>query len=151
MDPLRIAGYRRSMVRRLAQTLVQVLVLASLPLLACTTPSDDTGADACELDLEQIRAEILVPHCTGEWCHDAVAPMAGLDFTRSVEGITEQLVDVPSTVCANWVRVIPGDPERSILLAKLLDLPPCGDRMPVDGHLSAHDIACIERWIETLE
>jgi hypothetical protein len=147
MDRSRNAGYRRSMVRRIAP----MLVLAAAPLLACKSPSDDTGADACELDIEQIRAEILLPHCTGEWCHDAVAPMAGLDLTRSVEGITAQLVDEPSTVCANWVRVIPGDPERSIFLAKLLDLPPCGDRMPVDGHLSAHDIACIERWIETLE
>ncbi|MFO7565047.1 MAG: hypothetical protein R6X02_20545 [Enhygromyxa sp.] len=127
------------------------LVLAALVLLACNKPSGDEDGEVCDMDFEQIRAEILLPTCTSEFCHDADAPAANLDFTRSAEGIAAQLVDVPSGVCADWVRVVPGDPERSILLAKLHDPPPCGERMPVDGHLSEHDIACLTRWVETVE
>lgn len=128
------------------------VLLAAVPLLACNKPSDEAGdGEVCDMDFEQIRAEILVPNCTNEFCHDADAPAANMDFTRSAEAIAAQLVDVPSGVCADWVRVVPGDPGRSILLAKLLDPPPCGEQMPIDGHLSTHEIACIERWIETVE
>jgi hypothetical protein len=103
------------------------------------------------MEFEQIRAEIIVPTCTGEFCHDANAPAANLDFTRSADGIIAQLVDVPSAVCANWVRVVPGDPEHSILLAKLGDPPPCGEQMPIDGHLTDREIECFEHWIQTVE
>jgi len=127
------------------------LVPAALALLACNRPAEEAGDDeVCDLDFEQIRAEILLPNCAGEFCHDADAPAANLDYTRSAEAIAAQLVDVPSAVCADWVRVVPGDPENSILLAKLHD-PPCGEQMPIDGHLSEHDIACIAQWIETVE
>jgi hypothetical protein len=129
--------------------LLPSLVLASSTLLGCPKPDGGAGGEACDADLEQIRAEILVPQCTGEFCHDADAPAANLDFTRSAEAIAAQLVDVPSGVCADWVRVVPGDPERSILLAKLHDPPPCGERMPQDAApLSARDLACVRAWIE---
>jgi hypothetical protein len=129
------------------------LVLVALALLACPKPAEEAGdeGEVCDAQFEQIRAEILVPNCTNEFCHDADSPAANLDFTRSAEGIAAQLVDVPSGVCADWVRVVPGDPERSILLAKLHDPPPCGEQMPVDGHLSEHDIACLEQWVSEVE
>ena len=127
-------------------------MLAALTLLGCPNPADsdagETEGEVCDADLDQVRAEILVPQCTSEFCHDADAPAAGLDFTRSSAGIAAQLVHVPSSVCADWVRVVPGDPKRSILLAKLLDPPPCGEPMPIDGELSDYEIACISRWID---
>jgi hypothetical protein len=140
-------------VRRFATS---SLIVASLGLLACNKPTEEAGEEAgqgevCDSDFEQIRAEILQPNCTNEFCHDADAPAANLDFTRSAEGIAAQLLDVPSGVCADWVRVVPGDPESSILFAKLHAPPPCGEQMPIDGHLSEHDIACIGNWIETVE
>ena len=145
----RNTGYR-PLVRRLSTT---SLLLAALGLLACIKPAEEAGDDeaVCESDFEQIRSDILLPNCTNEFCHDADAPAANLDFTRAAEGITAQLLDVPSGVCADWVRVVPGDPERSMLFAKLHDPPPCGERMPVDGHLTEHEIACIGHWIETVE
>lgn len=141
-----MTGYRW-LVRRHSST---TLMLAALALFACHHEGDE-GGEVCDADFEQIRAEILLPNCTGEFCHDADAPAANLDYTRSAEAIAAQLIDVPSSVCADWVRVVPGDRHRSILFAKLHDPPPCGERMPIDGHLSEHDIACIGEWIETLD
>lgn len=140
-----------STVRRIASS---SLFLCSLGLLACNKPAEEAGdeaAEVCDADFERIRSDILLPNCTNEFCHDADAPAANLDFTRSAEGIAAQLLDVPSGVCANWTRVVPGDPENSMLFAKLHAPPPCGEQMPVDGHLSEEDIACIGHWIETVE
>ena len=123
------------------------LVFAASTLLGCPKPAEEPAT--CDADLEQIRTEILVPNCTNEFCHDASSPAANLDFTRSADGIAAQLVDVPSGVCADWVRVVPGDPDASMLLAKLHDPPPCGERMPQDADpLSERDIACLRGWIE---
>lgn len=136
-------------VRRLSTT---SLLLASLALLGCNRPGDDDDDDeVCEWDFEQIRAEILQPKCTNEFCHDADMPAAGLDFTRSAEAIAAQLLEVPSNVCADWVRVVPGELEHSLLYAKLHAPPPCGEQMPVEGHLTEHEIACIANWIEAID
>jgi hypothetical protein len=140
-------GYR-PVVRRFSCTLL--VLPAVLALFGCKKPNEEEG-ELCEADLEQIRTEILTPNCTNEACHDADAPAANLDFTRDADGISAQLLEVPSGVCADWVRVVPGDPESSMLFAKLHAPPPCGEQMPIDGHLSERDIACIEHWIEEVE
>jgi hypothetical protein len=130
------------------------LAVAALVLLACPAPTHEGGDEDAELcedaSLDKLRAEILVPKCTGEFCHGAEQPAVDLDFTRPVADIAAQLVEVPSVVCPDWTRVVPGDPERSILFAKLHDPPPCGERMPIDAELSKREIACVARWIEEL-
>lgn len=142
-----MAGYHRSMQRHATATICLGLVLSACP----GTKADDEGPATCEASLDEIREDILVPNCTGDICHDADNPAAGLNFTLSSDAIETQLVGIPSAVCADWTRVVPGDPEQSILFAKLHDPPPCGERMPIDGELSDMELACIGSWISSVE
>jgi hypothetical protein len=45
-------------------------------------------------------------------------------------------------------RVVPGDPDNSLIMKKLEGSPPCGDPMPPTGGLSADKIQLVHDWIE---
>ena len=128
--------------------------LLALILLACPSKGNEGEAgetgSTCDADLDEIRAEILVPNCTNDTCHTGDMPAAGLDFSLSAEEIETQLVGIPSGVCPDQIRVIAGEPESSMLIAKLVD-PPCGEQMPIDGELSEAEIACLGEWVRGVE
>jgi hypothetical protein len=48
---------------------------------------------------------------------------------------------------SGMMLVTPGDPNSSLLYRKLLDMPPCGSRMPPTGALMPEDIERIRTWI----
>ncbi len=118
-------------------------------------PPADAGHDApqphplppipsCSPTFESIRTNIIVPTCALPLCH------IGTDsFLELVPGEPEKmLIGVPAN-CGDWMRVVPGDPERSYLWHKLTrDRPDCGDRMPW-GYERLPDKAldCIRDWI----
>jgi len=86
-------------------------------------------------------------YCTG--CH------AFLGAELSESELYDQLVDIPAdrAPCAGQVRVVPGDPDASLLLMKLVPgASGCGEGMPAGGGLfglplSAEQIELVRRWI----
>jgi polyvinyl alcohol dehydrogenase (cytochrome) len=86
--------------------------------------------------------------CGGPACH--TANVGGLQF-GSPDELYAALIDEPATgpSCngGNHVRVVPGDPDASLLYSKLLDAPPCGARMPIVGSLKPEQIELVRLWI----
>jgi hypothetical protein len=46
-----------------------------------------------------------------------------------------------------YMRVVPFDPDGSLLVQKLEDTQPCGDQMPPGGKLSNASLALVRAWI----
>jgi len=108
-------------------------------------------------ELPACRASIDVPtllatRCGSALCHGGGAdshPRASLDLTSP--GVETRLVNRTSCDCPEFLRVDPNDPDRSFLLAKLIDPPAgCGVRMPLDGFLTQDELACVRSWIHEI-
>ena len=87
--------------------------------------------------------------CTN--CHTNVGrtPAGGLTLLPGVA--YTQLLNVASVTNPGHVRVVPGDPDNSVLIWKLEGRPGMlGARMPFDTppYLTEGQIAIIRRWIE---
>ena len=119
---------------------VPTAVLAAgcaLLLTACPGAIDPT--------LTAIQEEVFGPSCAQGGCHAGSDPAADLDL-RSAEAAYEGLVDVDASE-VDGIRVIPGDPEASVLYQLLLD--PAGEsrRMPVGRRLDDQEIRAVRDWI----
>lgn len=101
--------------------------------------------------------------CTNPYCHGSSGAWGELDLSSSIEVAYENLVahrtgtNVPAdgrATCreSDLLRVVPGQPEQSLLYLKITGNTPCGVRMPPpDEDYSPLDPAQIEqirRWIE---
>jgi len=93
---------------------------------------------------------VLRKFCYQPFCHGGGS--VGFD-TRSRDAAYQSLVGVPANPmreCADsgLVRVVPGEPQQSLLFRKLslVDVP-CGQQMPVGGELKPELKLLIERWI----
>jgi hypothetical protein len=69
----------------------------------------------------------------------------------SAADLEAELVGAPAGTCEGWIRVIPQDPENSLLWTKLADQAPCGQVMPPSGPLPPGQVECVRNWIEGLE
>jgi len=133
-------------------------LLISIALaVACGEGSDSTSPSAISAPVTPVvfgevyagvfRDRDAAVYCTG--CH------AFLGAELSESELYDQLVDVPAdrAPCAGKVRVVPGDPEASLLLVKLVPgTPACGERMPAGGGLfgdplTTAQIELVRRWI----
>lgn len=101
---------------------------------------------------------ILGTGCAGSpLCH---AGEAGKLLMKDRDGTYSALVDVkamgengPNSSnenCADsdLVRVVPGNPDDSLLVKKLEGTQPCGDQMPPGNKLSDEQISQVRAWIE---
>ncbi len=84
-------------------------------------------------------------------CHTNVGrnPAGGLNLLAA--GSYSALVNTPSVTNPGLIRVVPGDPDGSILIRKLEGTPgTAGRRMPFNGppFLTPGQILIIRRWIE---
>ena len=84
-------------------------------------------------------------------CHTNVGrnPAGGLNLLG--DGAYAQLVNVESVTNRGSLRVVPGDPDNSLLVRKLEGTPGIvGQRMPIGGppYLTAGQIQIIRRWIQ---
>ena len=102
--------------------------------------------------LSAIQSRIFAPNCTFSSCH--ADPGAGGNLTLTAGKSFAQLVshqcDLAEARADGFLRVAPGDPAHSFLLAKLHGVNPAryGARMPQDAPaLSDSQIASIEQWI----
>lgn len=103
-----------------------------------------------------LHRNVIVPNCAIGGCHrpDGHGVVsAGLDLSE-IASAYDALVEAPAdeTVgeCRGMgrVRLIPGDPEGSLLYEKLtMTEPSCGDPMPRTTPLATRELAAIEAWI----
>ncbi len=68
-----------------------------------------------------------------------------LAYANLVEAMSDNR---PDAGCADMVRVVPGDPEASLLYRKVAEIDLCGKRMPPRDALPADEIEIIRAWIE---
>jgi outer membrane protein assembly factor BamB len=99
-----------------------------------------------------IHRDILAPRCAGPVCHSSSMTGGGLNVgAGNASAVRTALVNMPATgsECASsgMNMVVPGQPEMSLLYRKLIDMPPCGTRMPPTGALNAAELDRIRTWI----
>ena len=87
--------------------------------------------------------------CKIDFCHGG--GRAGLDMS-SRDAAYRTLVDMPSSATAacgmlGKKRVVPGEPEQSLLFLKLDINAPCGQQMPPGGVLPESAVQEIHDWI----
>jgi hypothetical protein len=95
-----------------------------------------------------IVQNILTNNCATAGCHSGAAPEQGLDM--SAGNAYAALVNKPTTECnGSRIRVIPGKPEESYLMDKVMGIDLCGTtgRMPPLAALSDTNIKLISNWI----
>jgi hypothetical protein len=93
---------------------------------------------------------ILATSCGMSTCH---GEGAGLSQFAADEETARSLVGEPSPTCSAGGDLInPDDPPSSLIIRKMDDDPPCGQRMPLGSSMPMDpaDIECVEEWIGTL-
>ena len=101
---------------------------------------------ALEPTLASIQDNVFTPSCTISGCHGgAVAADLRLESGASAGN----LISIASSQNPSLIRVIPGDPDNSLLIQKLeCDSPPVGARMPLGGpYFDQETIDVIRQWI----
>jgi hypothetical protein len=91
---------------------------------------------------------ILMARCSGATCHvNAFFTGAGLSLANKMTAYTN-LVGAASNKCAGQKRVVPADPNASVLVQALERKGGCAPAMPQGGAaLSAADLDTILAWI----
>ena len=117
---------------------------------ACADKADDSGgAPAAPATFEAVRAE-LAPSCGFSSCH---GPPGAALFVVDDGTQESDWIDVPSTQDPTWTLVVPGQPDQSLLVAKLegaAGIP--GEPMPPpSGGVNAATIDLVRRWIAGLD
>ena len=94
--------------------------------------NDSTGGmlpTTIEPSIVSIQNLVFTPKCALSGCHTGPNPQNGLDLTMG--GATDNLVNVPATWDANFLRVEAGNPDDSYLYMKLIGDPRIqGEPMP---------------------
>lgn len=130
-----------------------VSIAAALLLLACPGTLEDkdrflTSSGGSGGACPDVPNELLGSRCSGNGCHGAASPAAGLDLVSGDYGA--RLVDKPAQTC-DGVLADPTDPAGSVLVILLGPDPACGERMPLHGTpLTDAEISCVEAWLATL-
>ncbi len=124
--------------------------LALALVSACAASLDDpdrfTGGGGCPQGID-VESDVLAVRCAGSICHSpGDMPAGGLDLVSA--NPVERVAGVQSPNCSGEVLAVPGDPDGSLIIRKLGESPPCGERMPLVGELPDDEAACIRDWIE---
>lgn len=93
--------------------LAAALVAAALGAAGCdgSTPTEEPAT------FEDVVEQVLTPKCTFAQCHSTTTAAANLDLTP--ERACETLVNKPSCLFPERLRVVPGNPEDSFFFHKL--------------------------------
>jgi hypothetical protein len=100
-----------------------------------------------------IYSQILAQKCAGSVCHSGTATGGSLSIPAGASASTVRswLLNKPASgsECSSsgMSLVVPGNPDMSLLYRKLVDMPPCGSRMPPTGPLTMDEIGRIRTWI----
>ena len=122
------------------RTVFMILSMAALAAAGGALRSDRASAQRAavgRVDFADDVLPILATHCFR--CHGGVREKAGLNLADPER--------VRSVLASGHAAVVPGDPARSELLARITTSDP-DERMPSDGSpLSPQEIDTIRRWI----
>lgn len=144
-----------------------VLPDPSVPLEDGAVPDSDAGASDAGTHRPPVDAgpgtDATAPTFTRvftmlrQGCRSCHVPGAAFSLDLSTQQLAyEELVGGPNQGAAEFItcanqglyRVIPYNPDQSLLVQKLEATHSCGDRMPPGGSLSAVNIALVRAWIE---
>src|SRR5688572_6443195 len=129
-------------------------------LFAATTAAACATDAPAEPTLENVIEKVLVPRCTFGSCHAAPTNAAKLDLTPA--RVCDTLINQPSCLFPDRMRIVPGSPEDSFFFHKLvgqgLHEMPTGDNcstetktnlpMPYGAKALADDeIELVHNWI----
>ena len=133
--------------------LLNYLFLNGPAPVAFTDEEFEACRGATELSFDNIYQKVFAATCAFSSCHSDKSRKGGL----SLESADVAFADLVGVAAANvvagdagWLRVAPGDPDRSFLLRKLVGPGPGeGNRMPLSSPdpLSDETIAAIRSWI----
>ena len=119
------------------------IIILSIGILLFTT-CEESGEESGVTFSRDIQP-IFNVNCALSGCH-VIYHETGLDL-RQGESYAN-LVSVPSKNNAPRKRVVPGDPDSSVLYLKVTGDPSTGDRMPLDASpLGSAPIDDIKTWI----
>lgn len=126
-------------------------ILAVALLAACGSGEGGGGPAPTGTELAptlaSIQDNVFTPSCIISGCHGGLAVGAELRLEPGTSA--ENLILVPSSQNSDFIRVIPFDPDNSLLIRKLEDdIPPVGQRMRLGGpFLPQETIDVIRQWI----
>jgi hypothetical protein len=111
----------------------------------------DSGPRTYAPTYTAIWEEILAPSCAWLYCHGGDG--LHLMLRTKDHGYASLLGPAEGFYCrgTGLRRIEPGVPDQSLVLLKLLEPPPCGERMPISlvaDALSPEDIEQVRKWIE---
>jgi hypothetical protein len=131
-------------------------------LLACSEegeraqPAADSGSDGgggAGMPACNAQREVFPVLCATSVCHDGA--LNGVDLIAPA--VEQRVLDVPAAgvFCkASGLRLVDSrDPERSLLLLKLSETPPCGSSMPLGSGpsgLTSAQLDCVRSFVHTL-
>jgi hypothetical protein len=116
--------------------------------------STDAGSDAAMRgapatpSVPSCVSHLFSQRCAGSGCHGAGS--ARLDLVSA--GVRDRLLDgtaLPALDCAGRMYISTTG-SSSLLLDKLENPPPCGERMPAGATLKKHDMQCLSDWVHSL-
>ncbi len=101
--------------------------------------------DTTAVTFSQIQSTVFNQSCAFSGCHGNGSTSGSLSLEEG-----EAYGNLVNVTSPNYsvVRVIPNDPDGSLLYMKITGNPQAGGRMPVGGQLSQVAIDKIKRWIE---
>lgn len=106
--------------------LIAATLLTAAAAAACDSSSDETSAEPATFDT--VMQQVIEPRCTFSSCHNNPTVAAALDLTPELA--CDTLVNQPSCMFPDRMRVVPGSPEDSFFFHKLtgqgLDEKPTG-------------------------
>ena len=99
--------------------------------LGCSTPPP-----ASPNSFTEVYAQVIGPRCSNPYCHFygiglRIGAMDMSSRVRAYWNLVDQPVTGPSCALMG-TRVVPFQPETSIMYRKVAPMPPCGSRMPAD-------------------
>jgi hypothetical protein len=122
--------------------------------------SKDAGNDAGkgQPTFSAVFSEIIVgTGCNGgALCHGGVVGNLTMNDKAAtykalvgVQAMGKNLMPMPLPDCkdSGLTRVVPGDPDNSLMIMKVEHTQPCGDSMPPGGMLAADKVAQLRAWI----
>jgi len=130
------------------------MVSCGLGFIGCGGGSDAPPLQPVEAaTFERIQEQVFNVSCTAEACHSSVG-RAGelvLEEGHSWDGLINHTPSNPVAAAAGAMRVMPGDPERSLLLNKLMPNLAAGEgrSMPYNAApLPPETVEIIRAWID---
>ena len=125
-------------------------VFSLLLLAGCGGSGSNSGPVTSTF--ERIQTQVFDVSCSADSCHSSVGSAGGLilEAGQSYDQLMARPPANPVAASHGWMRVAPGDPDRSFLIAKLTDTLAAGEGLPMPYNAAPLDDETVEvlrAWI----